>query len=120
VELEVAELVRELRRARHLSQRQLASRMQVARTHVSKIENGKANPTLVSLERLAAALDVDLCYLLQNSHSRRQEEVDSILADPFLAEIAALLPSLDQQQRSQLYDSVREMALGRRLNLRIA
>ncbi len=45
--------VREIRRARHLSQRQLASRMQVPRTYISKIENGKAIPTLGSLERLA-------------------------------------------------------------------
>ncbi|HEU5457795.1 MAG TPA: helix-turn-helix transcriptional regulator, partial [Terracidiphilus sp.] len=53
--LQVAGQVREIRRARHLSQRQLASRMQVPRTYISKIENGKAIPTLGSLERLARA-----------------------------------------------------------------
>jgi transcriptional regulator with XRE-family HTH domain len=52
--MQVATQVRELRRARHLSQRQLAGRMQVPRTYISKIENGKAIPTLGSLERLAA------------------------------------------------------------------
>ena len=50
--LQVAHQVREIRRARHLSQRQLAGRMQVPRTYISKIENGKAVPTLGSLERL--------------------------------------------------------------------
>ena len=40
--LQVAAQVREIRRARHLSQRQLAGRMQVPRTYISKIENGKA------------------------------------------------------------------------------
>ena len=54
---QVAGQVRDLRRARHLSQRQLAGRMQVPRTYISKIENGKAIPTLGSLERLALALD---------------------------------------------------------------
>ena len=54
--LQVAGQVRDIRRARHLSQRQLASRMMVPRTYISKIENGKAIPTLGSLERLALAL----------------------------------------------------------------
>jgi transcriptional regulator with XRE-family HTH domain len=49
--LQVAAQVREMRRARHLSQRQLAGRMLVPRTYISKIENGKAIPTLGSLER---------------------------------------------------------------------
>jgi transcriptional regulator with XRE-family HTH domain len=34
--------------------------MQVPRTYISKIENGKAIPTLGSLERLAEALEVDM------------------------------------------------------------
>jgi hypothetical protein len=38
------------------------------------------------------ALEVDVCHLVRDARSRRDEEVASILADPFLAEIAALLP----------------------------
>ena len=101
--LQVAGQVREIRRARHLSQRQLAGRMQVPRTYISKIENGKAIPTLGSLERLAAALDVDMCQLVRDARSRRDEEVAAILADPFLAEIAALLPHLDSLHRTLFY-----------------
>ena len=112
--LQVAGQVREIRRARHLSQRQLASRMQVPRTYISKIENGKAIPTLGSLERLASALEVDVCQLVRDSRSRRNEEVAAILADPFLAEIAAILPHLDSLHRTLVYGSVRDMAMGRR------
>ncbi len=93
--LQVAGQVREIRRARHLSQRQLAGRMQVPRTYISKIENGKAIPTLGSLERLAKALRSGRLPTGPDSRSRRDEEVAAILADPFLAEIAALLPHLD-------------------------
>ena len=89
--------------ARHLSQRQLAGRMQVPRTYISKIENGKAIPTLGSLERLATALEVDVCQLVRDARSRREEEVAAILADPFLAEIAALLPHLDSLHRTLFY-----------------
>ena len=65
--LQVATQVREIRRARHLSQRQLAGRMQVPRTYISKIENGKAIPTLGSLERLAAALGVEMSQLVRDA-----------------------------------------------------
>lgn len=112
--LQVAGQVREIRRARHLSQRQLASRMQVPRTYISKIENGKAIPTLGSLERLAVALGVSVCHLVRDARSRREEEAAGILADPFLAEIAALLPRLDSLHRTLLYGQVRDMASGRR------
>jgi transcriptional regulator with XRE-family HTH domain len=112
--LQVAGQVREIRKARHLSQRQLAGRMQVPRTYISKIENGKAIPTLGSLERLAAALEVDVSQLVRDSRSRRDEEVCAILADPFLAEIATLLPQLDSLHRTLIYGAVRDAAMGRR------
>lgn len=112
--LQVAGQVRDMRRARHMSQRQLANRMQVPRTYISKIENGKAIPTLGSIERLASALDVDVSQLVRDSRSRRDEEVAEIMADPFLAEIAALLPHLDSLHRTLVYGSLRDMAAGRR------
>jgi len=112
--LHVAAQVRDIRKARHLSQRQLASRMQVPRTYISKIENGKAIPTLGSLERLADALEVDVSQLVRDARSRREEEVAAILADPFLAEVAALLPHLDSLQRTLFYGAVRDRATGQR------
>src|SRR5271169_4939126 len=112
--LRVAAQVKDLRRARHLSQRQLAGRMQVPRTYISKIENGKAIPTLGSLERLADALEVDVCHLVRDARSRRDEEVAAILADPFLAEVAALLPRLDSLQRTLFYGALRDKAAGQR------
>jgi transcriptional regulator with XRE-family HTH domain len=112
--LHVARQVREMRRARHLSQRQLAGRMQVPRTYISKIENGKAIPTLGSLERLASALGVEVRHLVRDARSRRDEEVAAIFGDPFLAEVAALLPHLDSLHRTLFMGAVRDAAMGRR------
>jgi transcriptional regulator with XRE-family HTH domain len=112
--INVARAVREVRHGRNLSQRQLAGRMQVPRTYISKIENGKAVPTLSSMERLAKALEVDICELLRDGQSRRARETSSLLADPFLAEIAPLIAQLDAFQRSMFLNQVRELACGRR------
>src|SRR5512133_3143162 len=54
------------------TQRQLALRMSVPRTYVSKIENDKATPTLSSLERLARALGVGVPDLLKGGIRTRE------------------------------------------------
>lgn len=112
--LQVAHAVRELRQVRNLSQRQLAGRMGVPRTYISKIENGKAMPTLSSLDRLARALDVDISALLRDSSKRHSEETAMLMNDPFLAEIAAYTSRLDPVQKSIFLNHVRELAAGRR------
>jgi len=120
-DLEIADAVRELRQRRHLSQSQLAQRMQVPRSYISKIENRRTNPSLISLERLADALNVDVSCLLRDTRSHRDREIAAIMADPFLAEVALLLPSLDSLRRAVFFGSVRDMARGRRrLSLRVA
>ena len=111
--IDVARAVRDIRTSRNLSQRQLAGRMNVPRTYISKIENGKAMPTLSSLERLASALEVDICMLLRDAKSRRHAEIHAIMSDPFLAEIASLVAQLDGFQRAMFVNQVREMASGR-------
>ena len=112
--LQVAQAVRDLRRARNLSQRQLAARMNVPRTYISKIENAKATPTLSSMERIATALEVDITALLRDAAGRQQDELSILMLDPFMAEVAAVVAKLDGLQRSIFINHVREMAAGRR------
>jgi transcriptional regulator with XRE-family HTH domain len=112
--IQVASAVRDLRRVRNLSQRQLAGRMNVPRTYISKIENGKAMPTLSSLERLARALQVDISALLRDARTRHKDESALLMTDPFLAEIAHFCSQLDALQKSIFLNHVRELAAGRR------
>ena len=49
-----------LRRARGLSQEELAHRSLMHQTYLSGVERGKRNPSVVVLARIADALDVDV------------------------------------------------------------
>jgi DNA-binding XRE family transcriptional regulator len=60
----VAAGVRNWRRMRGLTQKQLAVASQLPRTYISRIENGRIIPGLVTLERVAGALSVSLPFLL--------------------------------------------------------
>ena len=101
--------IRMLRQRGGMSQRQLALRMGVPRTYVSKIENQKATPTLSSLERLARALEVSVPDLLRACGPSREEQIDELLADPFLAELAECASQLDAMQLSSVLAQVRDM-----------
>lgn len=110
---QVATAVRDLRHVRNLSQRQLAARMGVPRTYISKIENGKAMPTLSSLDRLARALQVDISALLRDAPTRHRDETAVLLNDPFLAEIAKYTAHLTSTQKSIFLNHVRELSQSR-------
>ncbi len=109
-ELNVARALRSLRRARNLSQRQLAGRMLVPRTYISKIENGKAMPTLSSLQRLADALEAPVSELLQDARSRREQALSQVLDDAFLSEILPFTGRLNAFQQQVLLSHARDMA----------
>jgi len=93
-----------------MSQRQLAMRMNVPRTYVSKIENEKATPTLSSIERLAQALNVSVPELLSGA-SGRDTEVRDLLKDDFIAEIVPYLSQLNGMQLTSVLSQVRDMSL---------
>lgn len=58
--------IRDLRAERGLNQEELAERVGVFRTYMSRIETGVANPTLTMIYALAAALDVTVIELFES------------------------------------------------------
>jgi transcriptional regulator with XRE-family HTH domain len=109
-QLQVAAAIRMLRQKSGLSQRQLAMRMQVPRTYVSKIENEKAMPTLSSLQRLATALEVSMGDLLKGTTRTLEDEIADLMQDEFIAEVASYLDKLDAMHRSMLLAQVRDLS----------
>ena len=107
----MASSIRSLRQRSGLSQRQLALRMSVPRTYVSKIENEKATPTLSSLERLARALEVSVPELLNGGERTRQEEVRELLNDAFVAELLPFISQMTNMQLNSVLAQVRDLTL---------
>jgi transcriptional regulator with XRE-family HTH domain len=61
--------IRVLRKERRLTQSQLASKIRISRPSVTKLENGKAVPSLAKLQQVTAALGIDIAEVFL--HIRR-------------------------------------------------
>lgn len=57
--------VRVERTIKRLTQAQLAELIDVHEKYIGKIENGKQNITIKTLNKLANALNIDICRLLE-------------------------------------------------------
>ena len=57
--------LKRIRTKKKMSQGDIARALEAHRAYVSGIENGKRNPTLATIEKLAAALDVSASELLK-------------------------------------------------------
>lgn len=80
----IGQRIRTLRRARKLSQEQLAEKVWISTTHMSHIENGSTKLSLPVLVDLAAALGVSVNEILsdqaEDTRSADYEQIKEILA----------------------------------------
>src|SRR5436305_3065098 len=109
--LNLASSIRAMRLRNGLSQRQLAGRMSVPRTYVSKIENEKATPTLSSLERLARALEVTVPDLLSGGERNRKEEISDLKRVRLIAKLLPFVSKLNGMQLWSILGMVRDLTL---------
>ena len=68
--MDIGKRLRELREAQGLSQGDIEHRSGLARSYLSRAENGYTTPSLRSLERWADALEVDLYQLFFAGHDQ--------------------------------------------------
>ena len=61
----VGERIRVARGERHWTQQMLADHAELTREHIVRIENGTAEMGLRTFEKIAQALEVNYCFLLQ-------------------------------------------------------
>lgn len=65
--IQFGERVRSLRKERSLSQEQLAFKAELHRTYIGMIERAEKNITLVNIQKIAVALNVDIKELFYDN-----------------------------------------------------
>jgi transcriptional regulator with XRE-family HTH domain len=99
MQFQISERVRELRKLRNKSQREISESMRCPRTYLSKIERGFTLPAIKTIARLADVFGITSYeFMLTAEEIRRQ----NFLADPFIAELAADLPKLNTDRRKEV------------------
>jgi len=63
--MEIGNRIRQIRLQRGLSQRKLAQLAGLHHPAVNAVENGRRIPTLITLQKIASALDVSLSDLIE-------------------------------------------------------
>ena len=61
--------VRKARKALNVSQEELASISGLNRSHMGEIERGQASPTLITIDRIAKALNCSIAELMDDNPS---------------------------------------------------
>lgn len=73
VDLAIGQALRDQRRGRGLSARQLAKLAKVSAAMISRIENGQVSPSISMLSAIAGALDVPLVSLFRETTSQHTD-----------------------------------------------
>ncbi len=63
--------VRNIRRIKGLSQEELAFKANLHRTYIGMIERVEKNITLLNIEKIAKALDIDIKDLIKNNQEKQ-------------------------------------------------
>ncbi|MET7948629.1 helix-turn-helix transcriptional regulator [Micromonospora sp. NPDC005324] len=83
--------VRQQRHLRDLSQRQLAALAEVDQAAVARFERGERAPTIPVLERLLAAMDVQLVIGVEPLDAHLDARIDDLAAQPLAERIDGLI-----------------------------
>ena len=95
--------IKELRKQRGLTQEQVAEKIQLEQNTISVIESGRNFPTLVTLEKIANVLQVDLSDFFNYETSEDTEVIKKILQEKFQL--------LNDTQIRQVYKYVKNIVI---------
>jgi transcriptional regulator with XRE-family HTH domain len=102
---QIARRLRTEREGRNLSQQDLASRLGVAPNTVSRWETGIYKPKLDDLDRIAAALDLDVSQLIPQNSRQPGTSLDRLI------EVARLLGPEDIEEVERFAEFRRARAI---------
>ena len=98
--------LRELRKAKQLTQRDLAKKVGVSFTYISKIESGNAGyiPSAETIKRLAAILEVNEDELLLLAKKIPESVRNVIIENDFSTAFLRKVPTMTNEQKKAIND----------------
>lgn len=88
--------IQKLRELKGLSQKEVAAAMGIPQSQYSRIENGKGEPTISSLEKLAKALDVSITAFFKSASEEDEQNLP-------LMEKMKIIDTLGKEEKNALY-----------------
>ena len=98
------EEMKALRKAKRITQRDLAERVGVDFTYISKMENGKLvnAPSEDTIRKIAQILDTDEESFVVSARKVPKNIQETIVTDDFVLDFLRVAPQLDRAQRKQI------------------
>jgi transcriptional regulator with XRE-family HTH domain len=112
--MQIGERIRRARLARGLSQGDLENRTGLLRCYLSRVENGHTEPSLQTLARLAAALEMPLVGFFEPLEEDAADTAAQLGSAElqFLTQMRAVASTLSERERQQVIKLAQEMAAG--------
>ena len=92
----IAKRIRAARKAAHLTQAELAEKINISTNAVAKLETNLMNVSLQTLINIANELDIDMNYLLSDNDNDNRNSKDENI-DIFLENLITTLPMRDKK-----------------------
>lgn len=93
--------IRALRKAKGMTQEELAVVAESGSKYISEVERGEANLTVNLVDKIASALDVETSLLFANDHEAGRKELES--------ELIKMITESSDEQVKLLYRITREI-----------
>lgn len=90
--------IKELRTAKNIKQCELADMLNMERSNLTRIENGKQRPTDENLEKIANILNVEIKELFDYNHIQTKQEL--------INSIQSMLNNLEEKELQYIYKTI--------------
>lgn len=106
----IVKKLRELRKTRGMTAKQLGAILNVAESTISLYENGKRAPDYEMLKKISAYFGVSVDYLLDNDKKEEPAAYDELHSDPpYLKKSTPWLPALSDPQDREFLELYSEL-----------
>jgi transcriptional regulator with XRE-family HTH domain len=112
--MNIGETIRNYRLQKGMSQGDIEKRTGLLRCYLSRVENGHTIPSLDTLSKIAAAMEVPLAQFFGDAHQNGSKAMPRLSEDEvrFLTQVRRYSPNLNESDRKLVLAMVKKMAAG--------